>query len=134
MMASQNGARVRVMIVEQNLDFGMKLADWLATSGYHPVFVRSVDAAIGALSSVQPRAIFVGIGCSGPVARIDIAEALLMIQTVCPCLPVSTIEDQTSKDLTQVVVRQGGRRFLVKQVEFSQIGEALQSELSMAAV
>jgi len=134
MMASQNGGKVRVMIIEQNLDLGMKLADCLATNGYHPVYIRTVDAAIGALNGVRPQGIFVGIGCSGPVARINIAEALLMIQTVCPCFPVGTIEDQTGKDLTQIVVHQGGRRFLVKQVEFSQIGEMLQSELSVAAV
>jgi response regulator of citrate/malate metabolism len=47
---------------------------------------------------------------------------------------VTTIADQTSEDLTQVVFRQGVRRFLVKPVEFSQIGEVLQSELSAATV
>jgi ActR/RegA family two-component response regulator len=55
MMASrQNGERTRVMIVEQDLDFGMRLADWLATHGYQPVFVRTVDAAINELSGVHP--------------------------------------------------------------------------------
>jgi DNA-binding NtrC family response regulator len=125
-MASwQNGERTRVMIVEQDLDFGMKLADWLATHGYQPVFVRTVDAAIDELSGVRPRAIFVGLGSSAPAARIDIAEVLLMIQTVCPPVPMITIADQTSEDMTQVVFRQGARRFVVKPVEFSQIGEVL---------
>ena len=135
MMASQqNGERTRVMIVEQDLNFGMKLADWIATHGYQPVFVRTVDAAIDELSRVRPRAIFVGLGCSEPAARIDIAEILLMIQTVCPRVPVITIADQTREALTQVVFRQGVRRFLVKPVEFSQIGELLQSELSAATL
>jgi len=134
MTRRQNGERTRVMIVEQDLDFGMKLADWLATHGYQPVFVRTVDAAIDELSSVRPRAIFVGLGCSEPAARIDIAEVLLMIQTVCPSVPVITIADQTSEDLTQVVFRQGARRFVVKPVEFSQVGEVLQSELSAATI
>lgn len=134
MTRRQNGERTRVMIVEQDLDFGMKLADWLATHGYQPVFVRTVDAAIDELSSVRPRAIFVGLGCSEPAARIDIAEVLLMIQTVCPSVPVITIADQTSEDLTQVVFRQGARRFVVKPVEFSQIGEVLQLELSAATI
>ena len=132
MARRQNGERARVMIVEQDLDFGMKLADWLATHGYQPVFVRTVDAAIDELSSVRPQAIFVGLGCSKPAARIDIAEVLLMIQTVCPSVPVITIADQTSEDLTQVVFRQGARRFVVKPVEFSQVGEVLQLELSAA--
>jgi len=134
MTRRQNGERTRVMIVEQDLDFGMKLADWLATHGYQPVFVRTVDAAIDELSSVRPRAIFVGLGCSEPAARIDIAEVLLMIQTVCPSVPVITIADQTSEDLTQVVFRQGARRFVVKPVEFSQVGEVLQSELTAATI
>jgi DNA-binding NtrC family response regulator len=134
MARRQNGERMRTMIVEQDLDFGMKLADWLATHGYQPVFVRTVEAAIDELSSVRPRAIFVGLGYSEPAARIDIAEVLLMIQTVCPSVGVGTIPDQTSTDLTQVVFRQGARRFVVKPVEFSQIGEMLQSEPSAATV
>jgi len=134
-MASRlNGERTRVMIVEQDLDFGLKLADWLASHGYQPVFVRTVDAAIHELSGVRPRAIFIGLGCSEPAARIDIAEVLLMIQTICPRVPAITISGQTSKDLTQVVFRQGARRFVVKSVEFSQIAEVLLSELSAATV
>jgi DNA-binding NtrC family response regulator len=132
MASRENGERTRVMIVEQDLDFGMKLADWLTTHGYQPVFVRTVEAAIDELSSFRPRGIFVGLGCSEPAAQIDLAEILLLIQTVCPNVPVLTIADQTSEDLTQVVFRQGVRRFLVKPVEFSQIGEVLQSELSVA--
>jgi len=135
MMASlQNGERTRVMIVEQDLDFGMKLADWLATRGYQPVFVRTVDAVITELNGVHPRAIFVGLGCSEAVARIDIAEVLLMIQTVCPCVPSITMSGQTNGDLTQVVFRQGSRRFVVKAVEFSQVTEVLLSEMSAATV
>jgi DNA-binding NtrC family response regulator len=135
MMASrQNGERTRVLIVEQDLNFGIKLADWLATQGYQPVVVRTVDAAIGSLSGVRPQAIFFGLGCSEPAARIDVAEVLLMIQTLCPSVPVSPIADPTSENLTQVVFRQGVRRFVVKLVEFSQISEVLQSGLSEATV
>jgi response regulator of citrate/malate metabolism len=63
---------------------------------------------------------------------MDATEMLLLIQTICSHAPVITIEDQTSEDLTQVVFRQGVRRFLVKPVEFSQVGEVLRSELSAA--
>jgi DNA-binding NtrC family response regulator len=135
MMASlQNGERTRVMVVEQDLDFGLRLADWLATHGYHPVFVRTINAAIDGLSGFRPQAVFVGLGCSAPVAQIDMVEVLLLIQTICPSTPVIMMADQTSEDLTQVVFRQGVRRFLVKPVEFSHIGEVLQSELSAATV
>jgi DNA-binding NtrC family response regulator len=134
MASRQNGERIRVMIVEQDLDFGLKLADWLATHGYQPVFVRTVEAAIDELSGVRPRAIFVGLGCAEPVAQLDMAEVLLMIQTVCPRVPVLTIGDEIREHQTQVVFRQGARRFVVKPVEFSQVGEVLQSELSAATM
>ena len=135
MMANcQNGERTRVMIMEQDLDFGLKLADWLATHGYHPVFVRTVDAAIDGLSGFRPQAVFVGLGCSAPAAQIYMFEILLLIQAICPSTPVIMMGDQTSEDLTHVVFRQGVRRFLVKPVEFSQIGDVLHSELSAATV
>ena len=130
----QNGERTRVMIVEQDLDFGLKLADWLATQGYQPVFVRSVDAAIDELNGIRPQAIFFGLGCSDPASRIDIAEVLLMIQTICPRVRTITISGQNNEDLTQVVLRQGARRFVVKSVEFSQVIEVLLSEVSAATV
>jgi len=120
------------MIVEQDWDFGMKLADWLAAHGYQPVLVRSVDAAIHELSDIRPQAVFVGLQASKPQAQMNADEVLLMIQTICPLVPVITMADEASQVQTQIVSRQGGRSFLVKPVEFSQIGEVLQSALSAA--
>jgi len=128
----QNGGRTCVMIVEQDWDFGMKLADWLAAHGYQPVLVRSVDAAIDELSDIRPQAVFVGLRASKPQAQMNADEVLLMIQTICPLVPVITMADEASQVQTQIVSRQGGRSFLVKPVEFSQIGEVLQSALSAA--
>lgn len=128
----QNGVRTCVMIVEQDLDFGIKLADWLAAHGYQAVLVRSVDAAIDELSVIRPQAVFVGLGYSEPAAQIGMSEILLLIQTVCPRVPVITIAGRTSEHLTQIVFRQGVRHFLVKPVEFTQISHVLRSELSPA--
>ncbi|TKB72290.1 MAG: hypothetical protein E8D46_14185 [Nitrospira sp.] len=130
MASRQNGERTRVMIVEQDLDFGLKLANWLATHGYQPVLVWSVDAAIDELSDIHPQAIFVGLQSSEPQSQMDVGEVLLMIQTICPLVPVIAMTDETGQAQTQIVFRQGVRRFLVRPVEFSQIGEVLQSELS----
>jgi response regulator of citrate/malate metabolism len=63
---------------------------------------------------------------------MNAAEVLLLIQTICPRVPVITMADEASQVQTQVVFRQGVRRFLVKPVEFSQIGQVLESELSAA--
>lgn len=134
MMSRQNGERTRIMIVEQDLEFGLKLADWLATHGYHPAFVRTINAAIDGLAGFRPQVVFVGLGCYVPATQVDMVEILLLIQNISPSVPVIMMADQTSEDLTQVVFRQGVRRLLIKPVEFSQIGEALQSELSAATV
>ena len=96
------------------------------------VLVRSVDAAIDELSEIRPQAVFVGRGFSEPAAQIGMSEILLLIQTVCPRVPMVTIADRTSEALTQVVFRQGVRHFLVKPVEFTQINHVLRSELSSA--
>ena len=134
MAIQQNGARTCVMIVEQDLDFGIKLADWLAAHRYQPVLVRSVDAAIEELSEVSPQVVFVGRGSSESSAQNDISELLLLIQTLCPGVPVITIADQTSEDLTHIVFRQGTHHVLVKPIEFTQISHVLRSELSSTTV
>lgn len=129
----QNAERLCVMIVEQDVDFGFKLADWLAVHGYQAVLVRSVDAAIEELSETRPQAVFVGRSFSEPGAQIGMSEILLLIQTLCPRVPMITIADQAGEDQTQVVFRQGARHFLVKPVEFAQISHVLRSELSSSA-
>lgn len=135
MMASrQNGTRACVMIVEQDLDFGIKLADWLAVHAYQPVLVRSVDAAIEELREISPQVVFVGRGHPEPAAQSGIPELLLLIQTLCPGVPVITIADQTSEDLTHDVFRQGIHHGLVKPIEFTQISHVLRPELNSATV
>ncbi|MDN5940476.1 MAG: response regulator [Nitrospira sp.] len=134
MASRQTGESTRVMIVEQDLDFGLKLADHLAIHGYQPVLVRSVDAAIDKLRATRPQAIFVGLQASEPQSQMNAGEVLLIIRTICPLVPVVTIAGQIIEDQTQVVFCQGAHRFVVKPVEFSQVGEMLQSELSEATV
>ena len=134
MASQQNGKRTCVMIVEPDWDFGIKLADWLASQGYQPVLTRTIDAAIVEFGSVRPQAIFVGLQSSVPQSQMNAGEVLLMIQTICPLVPIIAIADEARQVQTQVVLRRGVRRFLVKPVEFSQIGEVLQSELSVATV
>ena len=134
MAIQQNGARTCVMIVEQDLDFGIKLADWLAAHRYQPVLVGSVDAAIEELSEVSPQVVFVGRGHSEPAAQNGISELLLLIQTLCPGVPVITIADQTSEDLTHDVFRQGIHHVVVKPIEFTQISRVLRPELNSATV
>lgn len=134
MAIRQNGPRSCVMIVEQDAGFGITLADWLAVHGYQPVLVQSVDAAIEELQEISPQVVFVGRGHPEPAAQNGISELLLLIQTLCPGVPVITIADQTTEDLTNEVFRQGIHHVLVKPIEFTQISHVLKPELNSATV
>ena len=102
----QNRVRTCVMIVEPDVNIGVKLADWLAGHGYQPALVRSVEAAIEELSDIRPQLVFVGGGRSEPAAQIEVSEILRLIRIVSPGVPMITIADQTGKDLTHTVLRQ----------------------------
>ena len=124
--------RTRVMIVE-DWHFGIKLADGLAARGYHPVLFRFVEAAIAELNSIRPRALLVGVRSSEPAAQSDTSEALILIRAICSRVPVIPIADTVGEDLTTVAIRQGVGRFVFKPIEFSQVGDVLHSELTVAA-
>jgi DNA-binding NtrC family response regulator len=129
----RNDKRACVMIVEQDVGFGFKLADWLAARGYQPVLVRSVESAIEGLSNISPQLVFVGRDNSEPAAQIEVSKILRVIRTLCPGVRMITIADRVGKDLTQVGFRQEVHHFGVMPVEFSQISHVLQSELSSSA-
>ena len=133
MVGRLNLERTRVMIVEEDWDFGIKLADGLAARGYHPVLFRFVDAAITELDSIRPRGVLVGLRPAEPAAQNDASEALILIRAICSRVPVITVADTVGEDLTTVVIRQGLRRFEFKPIEFSQVGDVLRSELTVAA-
>ena len=133
MVNRRNDKRACVMIVEQDVGFGFKLADWLASHGYQPVLVRSVEAAIEGLSDISPELVFVGHDHSEPAAQIGVPEILHVIRTLCPRVRMITIADRPTKDLTPSGFRQGVHQFGVMPVEFSQISHVLRSELSLSA-
>ena len=116
MAIRQNGARRCVMIVEQDVNFGFKLADWLAAHGYQAVLVRSVEEVIEELRGIRPQLVFVGGGHSEPGIQIEISEILRLIRTGCPGVPMITIADQTNDDMTQGMFRRKVHHVLVKPV------------------
>ena len=103
MASLENRGRTCVMIVEPDVNIGIKRADWLVAHGYQAVLVRSVEAAIEELSDSRPQLVFVGDGHSASTAQIEISEILRMIRTVRPGVPMITIADRINKDMTQVM-------------------------------
>ena len=91
MMSGSIASRERVVIVDRNLDFGLKLADCLASSGYHAVLGRSLDALIDELSEMQPNAILLSPEPwhHGIVGKQT--ETLRTVKALCPRAPVISV-------------------------------------------
>jgi DNA-binding NtrC family response regulator len=84
-------SRERVVIVDRDLDFGLKLADCLASSGYHAVLGRSLDAMLEDLGEMQPGAIVLSSDpCDGEWGS-DGDATLQEVRTLCPEAPVITL-------------------------------------------
>jgi len=112
----RNDVRTYVMIVEPDVNLGINLTDWLAAHGYQAVLVRSVEEVTEELSDIRPQLVFVGGGHSRPGAQIEISEILRLIRTGCPGVPMITIADRTTDDMTQGMFRHEVYHALVKPV------------------
>ena len=85
-------SRERVVIVDRDLDFGLKLADCLASSGYHAVLGRSLDAMLEDLSEMRPGAILLSSDPRDHEIGANGAETLRTVKALCPQAPVIALQ------------------------------------------
>ena len=100
MIRGSIAGRERVVIVDRDFDFGLKLADCLASSGYHAVLGRSLDAILDDLSEMQPGAILLS---SDPWNRENTdnqRETLRTVKALCPQAPVISLMKPKHDTLT----------------------------------
>jgi DNA-binding response OmpR family regulator len=122
------------VIVDQDFDFGIKLADWLAAHGYQAVLVRSMETAINDWKNLNPQAVLIGLDHVEPTALIDLRGLFRSIETACARVPVITLGSRPSWGLTDFP-NGGAVRHLhlpIKPIEFTYIGRLLRSEISAA--
>jgi len=81
--AKQPG-RSRVMIVDAELQFGLRLADCLATSGYHAVLVRDLESTLNQLREIQPAAILLSRDSGASSRSNPEGDALRTVNALCP--------------------------------------------------
>jgi DNA-binding NtrC family response regulator len=129
-----NKKRACVLIVDHNLEYGIKLADWLAAHAYQAILVRSLETAINECRELRPQAVFIGLSFSEPVATLSLRRLFRTIKTASPHVPVITMGPQTNGDQTDIP-NSGLLRHLhlpLKPLEFAYIGRLLRSELNAA--
>lgn len=90
MVSGGVAGRERVVIVDRDLDFGLKVADYLASSGYHAVLARSLDAMLDDLSEMRPGAILLSDETPEEDTGGTGTETLRALKALCPHAPVIT--------------------------------------------
>ena len=129
-----NKKRACVLIVDHDLEYGIKLADWLAAHSYQAVLVRSLETAIDECRDLRPHAVFIGLNFSEPVATLSLRRLFRTIKATSPHVPVVTMGAQSNGDQTDIP-NSGSLRHLhlpIKPLEFTYIGRLLRSELNAA--
>jgi len=112
----ENGIGTYVMIVEPDVNLAITRAEWVATHGYQAVLVQSVEGVIEKLSYLRPQLVFVGRGHSKPSVQIEICKIVQLIRTVCPGVPMITIEHRAHEETAEPMVRQRVHHVRVKEV------------------
>lgn len=89
----KQAGRSRVMIVDSAMQFGLKLADCLATRGYHAVLVRDLESTLPQLGEIQPAAILFSHDSGGSHCDTPGMDALRAVNALCPQAPVLALSE-----------------------------------------
>ncbi|ODT43728.1 MAG: hypothetical protein ABS70_07300 [Nitrospira sp. SCN 59-13] len=89
----KQAGRSRVMIVDSAMQFGLKLADCLATRGYHAVLVRDLESTLPQLGEIQPEAILFSHDSGGSHRGTPGMDALRTLNALCPQAPVLALTE-----------------------------------------
>ena len=91
MSSTKQTGRSRVMIVDPELQFGLKLADCLATNGYHAVLVRDLQSMLTELREIQPEAILLSSDSCEEKRGTAELDTLRALNVLCPQAPILTV-------------------------------------------
>jgi DNA-binding response OmpR family regulator len=94
------------MIVDPEWQFGLELADCLATSGYQAILVRSLESMIDDLGEMQPGAILLHTDSYDDRLAGHGSETLQAVKILCPQAPVLTLTKPRHDSLTERDPRQ----------------------------
>ena len=95
MSQTKQSGRSRVMIVDPEWQFGLKLADCLATNGYHAVLVRDLQSMLTELREIQPEAILLSSDSCEEEREAAELDTLRALNILCPQAPVWTVAEPT---------------------------------------
>ena len=125
--------RERVVIVDRDLDFGLKLADCLASSGYHAVLGRSLDAMLEDLDELKPGAILLSSDPRDQDKGGQGADTLQTVKALYPQLPVMTLMKPGGGDrFIQVRAQESHRTTHPVSAQINRVEELLQGTFGIS--
>lgn len=102
MAARTNSKRACIMIVDHDWDYGIRLADWLASQRYQAALVRSLQTAVPVFLDIRPGAVLVGIAQTESAFPLDLQRLFCVIETACTYVPVIIMGNRTSGVFTNI--------------------------------
>jgi hypothetical protein len=94
--------RTRVMIVDPEWQFGLELADCLATGGYQAILVRSLESMIDDLGELQPGAILLRADSYSGRLEGQGDKTLETVKALCPQAPMLMLSKSNHHTLPSV--------------------------------
>ena len=124
--------RERVVIVDRDLEFGLKLADCLASSGYHGVLGRSLDAMLEDLEELKPGAILLHSDPGDHEKESPGADTLQAVKALYPQVPVMTLMKPGRDRLSEVRAQKSDGMAGPPSPQINRVAELLQGKFGIS--
>jgi hypothetical protein len=124
--------RERVVIVDRDLDFGLKLADCLASSGYHAVLGRSLDAMLDDLDELKPGAILLSSDPRDQEKGGYREDTLQTVKALYPEVPVMALMKPGRDRFIEVRARERNRMTCPASPQIDRVEELLHGKFGIS--
>jgi DNA-binding response OmpR family regulator len=111
------------MVIDHDVDFALKLADWLAIEGYEVVVARTAGEALDQLRQVNPHGVLLDLH----LLMMSGLELLRVLGTIEEKLPVVTMT--TLQELAAFSLKAGARAALLKPFDCRHMARVIEMEI-----
>lgn len=122
--------RNAVLIGTHDLNFGIKLADWLAAHSYQAVLIRSWSTMLEECRQLRPQAIVMDDAQATQPAALCLAHLVPNIGAISPGTLVVAIGEGVCAAPAPVAETSSLRLIRVRSADFAHIGRLIHAELS----
>jgi CheY-like chemotaxis protein len=117
--------RKQVMVIDHEPASSLRLADWLAVDGYETIIARQLGDVAELLADLEPDIILLDLY----VPLIYGLEALRMIRTAHPHVPIVTMAEPALLNVAVQCLKRGANAYLLKPFEPYHVGKLLHAEI-----